>query len=112
MVNYNQHGLAISTHTPRAGLGKNAYAASQEVKLVPVCFHVANQAQDSAPLFPSPSPILDGLPCAIPPGANLTGGGVVTRPQSPSFQSADHLHDQLASGFPSQVSSLPRGVQP
>ncbi|MFN8996690.1 MAG: hypothetical protein ACK5X3_23925, partial [Pseudomonadota bacterium] len=44
----------------------------------------------------------EGLPCAIPPGAQLTGGGISNRSQSFSLQSGDHFPNELASGFPSQ----------
>ena len=110
MVNYNQHGLAISTPILRADAGKNACSASQGVKLVPACFHVASKEQDSAPSVSIPS-THDGLPCASPPGADLAGGGV-NRSQPLSFQSGDHFPNEFASSFPSQMSSLPRGVKP
>jgi hypothetical protein len=115
MVNNNQDhkfGLAISTPDPRAVTGKNACAALRGVKLVPDPFFiVADQAQESAPPYSdNPRPSIDGLPCAIPPGAQLTGGGISTRPQSFSFQSGDHFPDEFASSFPSQMSSLPSGA--
>ena len=146
-----QHGLAISAPILRADAGKNACSASQGVKLVPACFHVASKEQDSAPpvfgvrqdkkLSPglvyaatndtcfgsgplavsgehitatnsnNPRPSFDGLPCAHLPGANLAGGGV-NRSQPLSFQSGDHFPNEFASSFPSQMSSLPRGVKP
>jgi len=139
MNNHDQdNGLAISTPDPRAVTGKNACAASQEVKLVPDPFFiVADQAQESAhrvsslrqdkkisrgvvnattndtcfggsPLSVSgegitdtisqdnPRPSIDGFPCAIPPGAPLTGGGISNRPQSFSFQSGHALSHKLA----------------
>jgi hypothetical protein len=114
MVNDHQdNGLAISTPDPRAVTGKNACAASQEVKSAPDTVFMADQAQDSAPSYSdNPRPSIDGLPCANLPGAHLTGGGISNRPQSLSFQSGDHFPDEFASSFPSQMSSLPRGVQP
>ncbi|MFN8994338.1 MAG: hypothetical protein ACK5X3_11845 [Pseudomonadota bacterium] len=99
MVNDHQdNGLAISTPDPRAVTGKNACAASQEVKLVPdPFFTVADQAQESAPSYSNNLCIsCEGLPCAIPPGAQLTGGGISNRPQSFSFQSGHALSHKLA----------------
>lgn len=84
MNNHDQdNGLAISTPDPRAVTGKNACAASQEVKLVPDPFFiVADQAQESAPrVFSNLHIAFEGLP-----GAPLTGGGISNRPQSFSFK--------------------------
>jgi hypothetical protein len=112
MNNNNQHGLAISTPILRADAGKNACSASQGVKLVPACFHVASKEQDSAPsVSNNPRPSIDGLPCANPPGANLAGGGV-NRSQPLSFQSGDHFPNEFASSFPSQFVAPSRGVKP
>jgi hypothetical protein len=88
MNDHQDNGLAISTPDPRVVTGKNACAASQEVKLVPDPFLiVASKAQESAPQVSSnPRPSIDGLPCAIPPGAHLTGGGISNRSQSFSFK--------------------------
>ena len=109
MVDYHQHGLAISTPILRADAGKNACSASQGVKLVPASFHVASKEQDSAPpVSNNPRSSFDGLPCAHLPGANLAGYGV-NRSQPLSFQSGDHFPNEFASSFPSQMSSLPRG---
>jgi hypothetical protein len=95
MNNHEQNnGLAISTPDPRAVTGKNACAASQGVKLVPDTVFMADKAQESAPQVSSnPRPSIDGLPCATLPGAQLTGGGISTRPQSFSLQSG--LFDAL-----------------
>ncbi|OYU50928.1 MAG: DNA cytosine methyltransferase [Alphaproteobacteria bacterium PA1] len=109
----NQHGLAISTPILRADAGKNACSASHGVKLAPARICVASKEQDSAPpVSNNPRPLIDGLPCAIPPGANLAGGGISNRSQPLSFQSGDHFPNEFASSFPSQMSSLPRGVKP
>lgn len=112
MVNYNQHGLAISTPILRADAGKNACSVLNGVKLVPACFHVASQEQDSAPPVSIPSASIDGLPCASPPGANLAGGGLSNRSQPLSFQSGDHFPNEFASSFPSQFVAPSRGVKP
>lgn len=58
----------------------------------------------------NPRPSIDGLPCAIPPGAPLTGGGISNRPQSFSLQSGHALSHKLASSFPSQVIAPSHGL--
>ena len=108
MNNNNQHGLGTSTRIPRADAGKNVSAASL-VKSGPACFHRTDKAEKSAPPIPSTH---DGLPCANPPGADLAGGGISNRSQPLFFQSGDHFPNEFASSFPSQSSSLPRGVKP
>jgi hypothetical protein len=106
----HKFGLAISTPDPRAVTGINACAAHW-VKSAPDTVFMADKAQDSAPPYSdNPRPSIDGLPCAIPPGAQLTGGGISNRPQSFSLQSGHTLSHKLASSFPSQMSSLPRGA--
>jgi hypothetical protein len=86
-MNNHDHkfGLATSTPDPRAVTGKNACAAHW-VKSAPDTVFMADKAQDSAPPYSdNPRPSIDGLPCANPPGAQLTGGGISNRSQSFSF---------------------------
>ncbi len=104
-------GLAISTPIPRADAVKNACAAPMgQVGASPATWE-SDKAQESAPqVFLNPRPSIEGLPCATLPGAHLTGGGISNRSQSFSLQSGHGLFHKLASSFPSQMSSLPRGA--
>jgi hypothetical protein len=113
MNNQNhKFGLAISTPIPRADAGINACAAHW-VKSAPDTVFMPDKAQDSAPQVSSnPRPSIDGLPCAIPPGAQLTGGGISNRPQSLSFQSGDHFPNEFASSFPSHSQITSSGLKP
>jgi hypothetical protein len=88
MNDHQDNGLALTSRDPRAVTGKNACAALRGVKLVPDPFFiVADKAQESAPPYSdNPRPSIDGLPCATLPGAQLTGGGISTRPQSFYFK--------------------------
>jgi hypothetical protein len=110
---HQDNGLAISTPDPRAVTGKNACAAPVGQVGASSVFIVANKAQDSAPPYSNnPRPSIDGLPCAIPPGAQLTGGGISNRSQSFSLQSGHALSHKLASSFPSHSQIASSGVTP
>jgi hypothetical protein len=114
-LDYHQYGPGKLSHDPRAVMGKHARAAFSKVKVAPArLMRMTAKARECAQpffanfsVFSSPSVSLDGLPCAIPPGANLTGGGLDNRSQSLSFKPLDHLSHKLSGGFPSHSQVTP-----
>jgi hypothetical protein len=105
---HQEYGLAISTRDPRAVTGKHAHAAFIECQVAPACRYMGGKARESAPPYSNnPRPSIDGLPCANPPGAHLTGGGISNRSQSFSFKPGDSFPNQLPGGFTSHSQVAP-----
>lgn len=96
--NHKDNGRVAFTHVPRPDMGKNATAASHEVKSGPARYESqADKALDGAHTSFLPLDLSKVLPSPTPWG-QLTGG----RNDSPSlsFQSRDDLHHNLACAFP------------